>query len=114
MVLKTLLAAVLLTSPAAAFASVSVDCFVMDLKNSEKVEFQITLNENNNTATYMLPGGKVVWWKAIFTPTKVVFADAAFIIDRVTMAFERRNVFGGTYLGTDFGKCVLSTTKTVF
>lgn len=117
MVYKTSLLAAFLSVISAAPASaspISLDCYVFDIKYNSRDEFQIELNEENKTATYTLPNGKVISRVAVFTPMKVHFSDGAFTIDRVTMAFSRRKIFGGMDLGTDYGKCSVMTTKRAF
>lgn len=112
-----LFAFALLTTPATLFAApVSLDCHVINSKDGRTSNFEIELNEETESASYPHPSGpdRVVRYRAFFTPGKVLFGDGTFTIDRTTLAFSRRNIFGGMDLGTDYGACVVRTVKRVF
>lgn len=110
-----LFAFALVTTPTVLFAApVSLDCYLISSKDGVRDAFEIQLNEEAESASYVLESGKVVRWRALFTPSKVVFGDGAFTIDRATLDFSRRNLFFDMDLGTDYGKCSVITAKRAF
>lgn len=107
-----LLAAVIALSPVSALAApVSLDCY-LDTKSGQQ-KWSISLNEDQGSLTYSheLATGTT---KAMFTPDAVIWGEGDMSIDRVTLAFARKNTFGGRLSGIDRGKCVVSQRKRAF